>query len=87
MSETDEQIKERLKKWETFLESGEAIKSEDTDKDLQKKDKPIDKTVASEEKDVANEKVDVVCNEDKDSDQDTVSSVGSGYDTDDEVKT
>lgn len=91
MSETDEQIKERLQKWEKFLETGEPLKSEEEiNKDIQPENKPRDKTdVCEKEEDGVSCKPDEsnkISDRDKESDQDTVSSVGSDYETDEEVK-
>ncbi|KAG8253390.1 HIV Tat-specific factor 1 [Homalodisca vitripennis] len=85
MSETDEQIKARLQKWEKFLESGESAKEEQEKKEAEKR--PDTKSV-SEEESVNKEETKVVSSDrDKvmrDSDEDTRSSVGSDYDTDDD---
>lgn len=98
MTETDEQIKARLTKWEKFLETGEAQK----DKDIEIKDSPeasvaekeesvsvdnvTSKTMTESEKD--SETVEKEPEEmSQDSDGGTRSSVGSDYDTDDESKT
>lgn len=99
MTETDEQIKARLTKWEKFLETGEAHK----DKDIEIKDSP-EASVAEKEESVSvhnvtsktlteseKESETVVEKESEemsqDSDGGTRSSVGSDYDTDDESKT
>lgn len=103
MTETDEQIKARLAKWEKFLETGEALKEKQQGKDVEVKDSS-EVTVPEKEKsdscsDDTNsktipesekelEKAEKECEEmNQDSDGGTRSSVGSDYDTDDESKT
>lgn len=102
MTETDEQIKARLSKWEKFLETGEVQKDKEQDKNIKIKDSP-EASVPEKEESVSGDEVTskTVPESEKesgiiekepeemsqDSDGGTRSSVGSDYETDDESKT